>query len=198
MDPVSSCSFPTSGSSDNPARKQSTDLDVQTGCPQSEDTDAFESGIQLTSAGFDPAQPSAIHTYVSDFTHPLTVKSLQQLDSQFGCILLGEYKLYTGPPFVWHSVPYIIQAHNLIRTSGVPNLGGQRIPVKSDLNISSWRQHLCDYFDQQLVDLIQYGFPLDFDRILDLFSTLTTMLRLWSLQHMLINILRKNYPMVLS
>ena len=120
MDPVSSCSFPTSGSSDNPARKQSTDLDVQTGCPQSEDTDAFESGIQLTSAGFDPAQPSAIHTYVSDFTHPLTVKSLQQLDSEFGCIPLGDFKLYTGPPVVWHSVPDIIQAHNLIRASGVP------------------------------------------------------------------------------
>ena len=46
---------------------------------------------------------------------------------------------------------------------------GQRIPVKSDLNIPSWRQHLCDYFDQQLVDLIQYEFTLDFDRNLELF-----------------------------
>ena len=79
--------------------------------------------------------------------------------------------MYLGPPVIWQSAPDIIGAHKLIRASGVPNFLGQRIPVKSDLNISSWRQHLCNYFDQQMVDLIQYGFPLDFDRNLDLFST---------------------------
>ena len=52
-----------------------------------------------------------------------------------------------------------------------PIFWGQRIPVKIDLNIPSWRQHLCDYFDQQLIDLIQYGFILDFDKNLNLFST---------------------------
>ena len=128
------------------------------------------SGLQLTSAGFDAVQPSTV-TSGPVLTHPLTVKSIQQLGSDFGCISLGDCKLYTGPPIIWHSVPDIIQAHNLIRASGVPNFLGQRIPVKSDLNISSWREHLCDYFDQKLVDLIQYGFPLDFDRNLDLCST---------------------------
>ena len=51
-----------------------------------------------------------------------------------------------------------------LRCSGVPNFLGQKIPGATNLNIPSWRQHLCDYFDQQLVDLIRFGFPLDFDR----------------------------------
>ena len=38
--------------------------------------------------------------------------------------------------------------------------------------MASWRKHLVDYFDQQLPDLIGFGFPLDFDRTRDLQSTL--------------------------
>ena len=48
-------------------------------------------------------------------------------------------------------------------------MGGLRIPVKTDLNVSNWKEHLVDYFDQQL---IEFGFPLDFDRSRDLQSTL--------------------------
>ena len=65
----------------------------------------------------------------------------------------------------------MIQTQKLVRSSGVPNFLGKRIPVISDLNISTRRRHLCDYFDQQLVDLIQFGFSLDFDRDLELLST---------------------------
>ena len=66
---VSTCSF-LNPRSDNRVRKHNTDSDVQ-----SEDMDAFASSLQLTSAGFDPLQSSSIHTSVSDFTHPLPVKS---------------------------------------------------------------------------------------------------------------------------
>ena len=41
---------------------------------------------------------------------------------------------------------------------------GIRIPVKTPLNIATCRFYLCDYFDQQLLDLIEFSFPLDFDR----------------------------------
>ena len=128
------------------------------------------SSSELTCAGFESVH-SGLDTAVSEFTYPVTVKSLQQLGSEFGCIPHGEFNLYTGSPVFWQLVPDITQAHNLVRASGVPNFGGQRIPIKSDLNVPSWRQHLCDYFDQQLVDLIQYGFSLSFDRILHLLST---------------------------
>ena len=92
--------------------------------------------------------------------HPITTKCLKQPGGHFGCIPLKDFQLYTGSENVWQSVPDIFQAHHLIRSSGVPNFMDQRIPVASNLSIPSWRQLLCDYFDQQLVDLIQFGFSL--------------------------------------
>ena len=159
-DPVSSHSLPNARSPNNLVHKQSTDSHAHIVCTQSEDIDAFALGLQLTSAGFDAVQPSTVHTSGPDLTHPLTVKSLQHLGGDFGCIPLGDFKLYAGLPIIWQSVRDIIQAHKLIRASGVPNFWGQRNLVKSDINIPSWR-----------VDLIQYRFPLDFDRNLDLIST---------------------------
>ena len=41
-------------------------------------------------------------------------------------------------------------------------------PLKAEL----WRSYLQGYWDQQLVDLIQYGFPLDFKRNCPLQSTM--------------------------
>ena len=38
-----------------------------------------------------------------------------------------------------------------------------QIPVQSQLNIDSWGKHLKNYWDKQLIFLIKYGFPLDFD-----------------------------------
>ena len=58
----------------------------------------------------------------------------------------------------------LFQHNKLIRESGIPNFGGLRNPVHTQLNVKAWRFHLRDYWDQQLVDLIEYGFPLDFDR----------------------------------
>ena len=46
------------------------------------------------------------------------------------------------------------------------------VPVRTKLNVISWRKYLVDYFDQQFPDLIEFGFPLDFDRSRDLQSTL--------------------------
>ena len=60
----------------------------------------------------------------------------------------------------------------MIKASQLPNYLGLRIPVVTNLNVPAWRKYLCNYFDQQLVNLIQYGFPLDFDRTRKLESTL--------------------------
>ena len=48
---------------------------------------------------------------------------------------------------------------------------GCRIPVKGQLNPHIWREYLSDYWDKQLPDLIDYGFPLDFVRACSLLST---------------------------
>ena len=45
------------------------------------------------------------------------------------------------------------------------------IPVRTNLNVKSSRHYLVDYFDQQLPEMIEFGFPLDFDRSRNLQST---------------------------
>ena len=59
----------------------------------------------------------------------------------------------------------------IIRHTGVPNFLNARIPVATQLNPDSWAKHLTTYWDQQLVDLIRFGFPLDFDRNSTLLSS---------------------------
>ena len=96
-------------------------------------------------------------------------KCKEQIGTKFGCVPLAPIYVYTGPTRYWDSIPDILTAHKLIRQSGLPNFLGLRIPVRT--NFSSWRHHLVDYFDQQLLDLIEFEFPLDFDRSRDLQST---------------------------
>ena len=88
----------------------------------------------------------------------------EQNGVEFGCVPLSSLRLFTGDPTYCEQIPDIISAHKLIRASGLPNFLGLRIPVHTQLNVKAWRFHLSDYWDQQLVDLIEYGFPLDFDR----------------------------------
>ena len=88
---------------------------------------------------------------------------LMQNNGIFGYVPLTDLKIYAGPPVKWDIIPDI-QAHNLVRESGVPIFFKCRIPVETNLNANIWRIYLKDYWDQQLPDLLQFGFPLDFHR----------------------------------
>ena len=99
-------------------------------------------------------------------------KCKAQIGTKFGCIPLAPIYVYRGEPKVWDTVPDVLIAHTLIRRTDIPNFLGLRIPVNTELNVHSWRKHLVDYFDQQLPDLIEFGFPLDFDRSRNLQSTI--------------------------
>ena len=46
-----------------------------------------------------------------------------------------------------------------------------RIPVRTQLHVEAWEQYLHCYWDKQLIDLLRFGFPLDFDRRVILKST---------------------------
>ena len=46
-----------------------------------------------------------------------------------------------------------------------------RIQVQNQLNDEAWKKYLDSYWNKQLIDLIQFGFPLDFDRNVNLQST---------------------------
>ena len=52
----------------------------------------------------------------------------------------------------------------LTRLSGTYNFWGLKIPVQSQLNVQQWEKNLAGYWDTQLVELIRYGFPIDFNR----------------------------------
>ena len=87
----------------------------------------------------------------------------EQNGVRYGVVPLSPIKLFTGEPTYWEQIPDIIQTR-LIRQSDLPNFLGLRIPVHTQLNVAGWRSHLPDYYDQHLIDLIEFGFPLDFDR----------------------------------
>ena len=54
--------------------------------------------------------------------------------------------------------------HEIVRSSRKPNFLGARLPVTSQLNVKVSQSLLKDYWDQQLLQLLQFGFPLDFNR----------------------------------
>ena len=58
---------------------------------------------------------------------------------------------------------YLNKIHTIVRNYGCPNYKGARIPVFSDLNIKAWRQVLCNYDIPNLVEYLEFGFPLGVD-----------------------------------
>ena len=94
-----------------------------------------------------------------------------QMGEPFGVIPLSPLLVYTGPETNNKPMPDPLSLHRHVRQSGCPNFLGSRIPVDSKLNIKNWRFHLQNFWDKQLVDLLEYGFPLDFNRNARLVST---------------------------
>ena len=91
----------------------------------------------------------------------------------FGFCPLTPLKLYTGDPVSWNVCHTDLEAHAIVTATGKPNYLAARIPVASQLNIENWRSYLSNYWDVQLLDLLEYGFPLDVDRDTVLTSTET-------------------------
>ena len=57
-----------------------------------------------------------------------------------------------------------IEAHKMIARYNKPNYLGARIRVDTQLNLEEWYDQLKGYWDQQLLDFLTFGFPLDFNR----------------------------------
>ena len=105
----------------------------------------FQCGNDIMDANF----PNKHRNVVSDRDH------------QFGFCPVTPLQLYKGNPVHWKSIPDDLQAHKLITATGKPNFLAARIPVHSQLNIDKWHFYLAQYWDAQLLDLLEYGFPLD-------------------------------------
>ena len=98
---------------------------------------------------------------------------IQQNGDIFGFVPLTAMQSYTKKLVHWETIPDIYSSHTIIKESGLPNVLGHRIPVNSQLKPHTWHFHLRDFSDKQLPDLIEFRFPLDFDRQNALESTET-------------------------
>ena len=88
--------------------------------------------------------------------------------SDFGFVPIDEQLLpdteYTSN--VMGRPPFTI--HEILRSTNKPNFMQARFPVDSQLNVEAWEKHLQGYWDRQLIHLIQFGFPLDYNRSYEL------------------------------
>ena len=133
-----------------------------------------ESKPGLLNAGFEPtyantAIPLSIwenRVHCVDYN-----RCVAQNGDVFGALPITDQIVYEGPPTTNAPMTDILQVHSKIRQSQLPNFLGCRIPVKGQLHAHIWREYLSDYWDKQLPDLIDYGFPIDFDRTCPLLST---------------------------
>ena len=91
-----------------------------------------------------------------------------QVDFTFGFVPLEEQVMLTAniPNSVFSGS--LLHAHELVKATGKPNYLQARIPIQSQLNVEQWEEALVGYWDRQLLDLLKYGFPLDFNRSCDL------------------------------
>ena len=58
-----------------------------------------------------------------------------------------------------------IKLHEEVKKYNLPNYLGARIPIRSQMNIGVWKTLLKDYWDQQLLQCLEFGFPLGFNRM---------------------------------
>ena len=56
----------------------------------------------------------------------------------------------------------IVNLHEMVKQSGKPNYKGCRVIVNNKINTEFWNRMLIGYNDTLVIELLQYGFPLDF------------------------------------
>ena len=96
--------------------------------------------------------------------HAMVKAWKDQTDFEFGFIPLSDLH-ESKDRDINHLQKYCpIEAHKIVTGYDKPNYLGARIKVDTQLNLQIWYQELKDYWDQQLLDLLTFGFPLDFNR----------------------------------
>ena len=81
-----------------------------------------------------------------------------QTDYTFGFVPLNNLVLPDSPGHIGDNVVDPVAQHLRIKSSGAPNFLGLRIPIKSQLNVSEWKKLFANYWDQQLIHLVEFIF----------------------------------------
>ena len=85
-----------------------------------------------------------------------------QTQDKFGFIPLGDLTL-PSIDLQKYSQENIFDIHRWIKVSGTHNFMQTQIQIQSQLKPDVWQKYLTNYWDSQLLLLLRYGFPLDFD-----------------------------------
>ena len=88
----------------------------------------------------------------------------EQSDFEFGFVPLSEFILPDRSDCLLGHIGDPFELYSRIKNSGKLNFLDCRIPVTSQLNILAWQEILQEYWDVQLIELLKFGFPLDFNR----------------------------------
>ena len=125
--------------------------------------------------------PFADITCLDDCTLPVVPMPAKPLlrpsTLQDTCFILPGYKVFIDkvlPPIAANlhqcqefPLDYFVGLHTLVSTpttvypAYTPNYRGARIPLQhTGLNIPRWRHHLIGYEDSEIVQFLEYGFPL--------------------------------------
>ena len=86
-----------------------------------------------------------------------------QSDFQFGFIPLSDFVLPESEDKN-QSITCPLKQHFIVKATGAPNFMKCRILIATQLNIPAWESMLEEYWDRQLIQLLTFGFPLDFNR----------------------------------
>ena len=102
----------------------------------------------------------------AEVPHNCTVcnQFLAQSQFPFGFVPLSDPVMPTCTDSGLFRASLFLELHEIVKMCGKPNLLGARIPLESQLNIPKWKVELKDYWDQQLLQFLEYGFPLGFNR----------------------------------
>ncbi len=104
--------------------------------------------------------PDSGGVLTSKHSHTVLVYDLQEAGilPNIGSALLGSS--YWSSPLDFQRE---IEVHRVVVKSGLPNYIGCKIPVFSSLKISKWRIRLNNFPDKQLVDFLEFGWPIGYN-----------------------------------
>ena len=74
---------------------------------------------------------------------------------------MGQKGYYINTCVPLERIPDLISTDIMIRQSGLPNYLGCKI-LRNRICVDTWKYCLDHYWDQQIVDLLYYGFPVGF------------------------------------
>ena len=88
----------------------------------------------------------------------------QQSKFDFGFVPLPDFIIVPKHEGLNIEVADPVELHKLVKNSGTYNFLGLKIPLQGQMNVQQWENKLVGYWDMQLLELIRYGFPIDFNR----------------------------------